>query len=374
MTADDQRMLECLQQSNLKWLRQGIVLLTRGGSQAYGTATPTSDTDYRGIVIEPQEYSLGFVDTFEQAEFHDPDAAIFSLKKFMRLAADCNPNILEILYTDDTDHVIHPAPYRRTGEALELLLSHRDLFLSRRARYSFSGYAMAQLKRIRLHRRYLEAPPTHEPTRVEFGLPEKTAIPYDQLLAAEATIKKEVDALYNLDLDLDEVNTIKARKALDSLRDRVRALLAGNTESRVIGNGLGFNDNFLLLLDHERAYRQARTEWEHYQNWLACRNPARADLEARFGYDTKHAMHLVRLLRMGREILQGRGVIVKRPDAQELLEVRRGSLSYAQVLELAEREEAAMAQDYETSTLPHGPDRRQLQQLCISIHRSFYRD
>ncbi|AEZ66297.1 hypothetical protein phiTE_131 [Pectobacterium phage phiTE] len=34
------------------------------------------------------------------------------------------------------------------------------------------------------------------------------------------------------------------------------------------------------------------------------RNAARHELEEKFGYDTKHAMHLVRLLRMSQEILE----------------------------------------------------------------------
>src|ERR1039458_5020213 len=35
---------------------------------------------------------------------------------------------------------------------------------------------------------------------------------------------------------------------------------------------------------------------DQYNGWKAQRNPKRAELEAKFGYDTKHAMHLVRLM------------------------------------------------------------------------------
>jgi len=45
-------------------------------------------------------------------------------------------------------------------------------------------------------------------------------------------------------------------------------------------------------------------------------------LEAKFGFDTKHAMHLIRLLRMAREILETGVVHVKRPDAEELSAIR----------------------------------------------------
>ena len=61
---------------------------------------------------------------------------------------------------------------------------------------------------------------------------------------------------------------------------------------------------FLDLLDRERRYRGALREWQQYQEWTRSRNPARAELERRHGYDTKHAMHLIRLLRMAVEILE----------------------------------------------------------------------
>lgn len=63
---------------------------------------------------------------------------------------------------------------------------------------------------------------------------------------------------------------------------------------------------------------------------------ARAELEAQHGYDTKHAMHLVRLLRMGEEILSTGRVNVRREDADELMAIRKGALSYDQLLEQSE--------------------------------------
>lgn len=67
----------------------------------------------------------------------------------------------------------------------------------------------------------------------------------------------------------------------------------------------------------------------------AGRNPARAELERRFGYDTKHAMHLIRLLRMGLEVLRTGELLVRRPDAEELLAIRDGALSFDELLTLA---------------------------------------
>jgi hypothetical protein len=81
-----------------------------------------------------------------------------------------------------------------------------------------------------------------------------------------------------------------------------------------------------------------------------------AELEAKYGYDTKHGMHLVRLLKMGEEILSGQGVIVKRPDAMELLDIRAGMMSYDALLEYAGALEEKVKEAARKTTLPWGPD------------------
>jgi len=50
---------------------------------------------------------------------------------------------------------------------------------------------------------------------------------------------------------------------------------------------------------------------------------------------TKHAMDLVRLMRMGLEILQTGELHVRRPDAEELNAIRDGVLTYDELMETA---------------------------------------
>lgn len=130
---------------------------------------------------------------------------------------------------------------------------------------------------------------------------------------------------------------------------------------------LGYDENFLALLDRERKYTAAQREWEQLQNWKATRNPKRAELEAKHGYDVKHAMHLVRLLRMCREILTTGEVIVQRPDREELLAIRNGAWSYDKLVGWAEDEDRALEALYVSSTLPKVPDRGALDRLCVEL-------
>lgn len=349
---------------NLNWLPARTIYLTRHGSHAYGTSLPTSDVDIRGICIAPKKYYLGFTEKFDQTVLTEPDITIFDLRKFMHLAADANPNVLEILYTVPDDHLLVKSPMLR-------LFGNRDLFLSKKAKHTFSGYAVSQLKRINLHYKWLKDPPKEPPTRGEFGLPERTVISADQLMAAQAAIQKQLDKWTFKDLeDLDPAT----RQAIMDRQSKSLLEITGWTWSeredkqwRGAAELLGFSTNFIELLDKERQYGAKQKHWASYQEWQKSRNPQRAALEAKFGYDTKHALHLVRLLRMCREILTESKVIVRRPDAAELLEIRAGAWDYHKLVAWAEAQDKELSEVAKESKLPNQPNRAKLDQLCVEL-------
>ena len=346
---------------NLKWLPNRTIFLTQHGSKAYGTSTPTSDDDYKGVCIPPKEYFLGWLQNFEQAEVREPvDMVVYDMRKFCNLAADCNPNIIEVLHTHESDHFV-VTPLGRE------LLDAKDDFLSRKARHTFSGYAFAQLKRIQTHHRWLRNPPKAPPTRTEFGLAEMPTYPENQRMAAESMMRKQVDSWLNPgDLSgVDPSTIIAVRNAFtDALVD---LQLAQETVWRAAGQKLGFDSNFLDVVERERRYHSAKDEWKAFLTWQKERNPARHALEEKWGYDTKHGMHLVRLMRMCEEILSGKGVLVKRPDAQELLAIRNGALPYDDLLQWAKDAEARLKVLDETSLLPKSPNRVKLDKLCVRL-------
>lgn len=349
---------------NLEWLPSRTIFLTKHGSHAYGTNIATSDLDLRGIAIAPREYYTGFLKTFNQANQSEPDLTIFELKKFMALAAECNPNVLELLYTDPSDHLI-------MTPLAERLIEKRDSFLSRKVVHTFSGYATSQLRRINLHYRYLTKGEPVPPTREEFGLPERTVIPADQLAAANAAIRKQIDT-WNWH-DLEELEPALRQSVKDEFFRRLTELTAWSWDQmdgkvwEAAAVKLGFNTNFIELLDLERRYSARLKEYQNFKEWEKNRNPARAELEAKFGYDTKHALHLVRLLRMCREILVEGVVRVRRPDAAELLEIRAGAWSYHQLIEWAEKQDAELKELAKTSKLPQSADRVALHDLCCAL-------
>jgi predicted nucleotidyltransferase len=318
-----------LYRGNLSWLKQNVILYAIAGSRAYGIHTEDSDTDVKGVCVAPKEYYLGFKQ-FEQAEFKrenesDPslsvEGVIYDIRKFVSLAKECNPNIIELLYTDDEDFIF-------LSEIGEMLVSNRDLFLSKKAKAKFSGYAFGQLTRIKGHRSWLLNPPKKVPERKDFGLSEVSKLSQSKVGAMEHMIAKT------------------------------------NSE---------FGEDVMALYHKEQAYLAAKRHWEQYQNWQRNRNPKRAALEAKFGYDLKHASHLYRLMKMCEEILSEGKVVVKRPDRKDILAIRNGAWSYDQLIEWADTQDKRMDELLEASTLPSEPGQDKIEGILVAaVEKALY--
>jgi hypothetical protein len=130
---------------------------------------------------------------------------------------------------------------------------------------------------------------------------------------------------------------------------------------------VGYEENFILMLDKERRYNAKVQHYQQYQAWLKTRNRARAELETKYGFDSKHGAHLVRLLRACRELLTTGQLIVQRPDADELKAIRNGAMSYTELVEWAERQDRELDELMIKSPLPREPDRARLDRLCFDL-------
>lgn len=111
----------------------------------------------------------------------------------------------------------------------------------------------------------------------------------------------------------------------------------------------------------------AIADWQAYLIWQKERNPERAALERRVGYDAKHASHLVRLLGAAKEILATGNYSVFRPNIDELREVRAGAWAYEQILAWADAAEREVKEIAVQSPLPPTPDLAFLDALCCQL-------
>ena len=333
------------------------------GSHAYGTSTAHSDVDKRGIFIAPPEYTLGCLKTVEQVQVPGEDTVIYELAKFIKLAVDSNPNIIELLFTGE-ENILFMDP------AFAKLREHRHLFLSKKAKFTFSGYAMAQMKRIKGHHKWINAPqPERAPELLDFA----TFILRSGVVTDGAAVESLV--LRNPNIFLVKVNaTVFRVYSSDTFRKSILSADKQNIQYvENLGTGGAARNQFEgTLVVQQDTYRIQHRMWKDYWHWKKNRNEARAKLEEAHGFDTKHAMHLMRLLRMSHEILRDGEVIVRRPDAEELLAIRDGAFDYDQLVETAERMDAELNDLYEKSTLPHSADKEAINDLFMHIVQDYW--
>ena len=121
-------------------LGSNIILLTLGGSHAYGMDKEYSDVDVRGISLNSKPDILLGTD-FEQVVDVDTDTTIYSFNKMIRLLMSNNPNTIEQLGCS-------PQHYFYLSEIGKELLDNRKMFLSQICIHTFGKYASSQLRRM----------------------------------------------------------------------------------------------------------------------------------------------------------------------------------------------------------------------------------
>lgn len=340
-----------------KMAKENIIVKHYAGSIAYGTNLPTSDIDFRGIFhADPVNSRTPFFPVTECKDHTEEDTKLYELTNFLQLCVDCNPNIIETLHVDMSDVVV-------TSPAYQMLRDNRQQLLSRKVAFTTSGYAMAQLKRIKGHDKWLTNPqPKQPPQQIGF-------ISLVQDFTKQKVFK--VDSEF-MEKHRDDHRLVPYGNDIYGMYEAVGYQMF--SDDRTL-NTL-FDDNsrdqlgvpLRIVKYNKEEYNRAKEKHKNYWTWKANRNAARSKLEEEFGYDSKHAMHLVRLLRMGEEILTTGQVIVKRPDAQELLAIRNGAWTYEQLIEYAEYTDNRIQNElYHTSSLPKHPDLKFAAKLLMEV-------
>lgn len=118
------------------------------GSHVHGTYVPSNDPnsiddiDLLSIFIGPKEHYLGFGrrDNYEKF-IGEYDIVAYEIRKFFGLLLKGNPNVLHALWIDRQFLLL-------TTDWWDLIIENRELFSSKQAFFSFSGYARSQLRRM----------------------------------------------------------------------------------------------------------------------------------------------------------------------------------------------------------------------------------
>lgn len=117
-----------------------------------------------------------------------------------------------------------------------------------------------------------------------------------------------------------------------------------------------------------RGYAYAQMAKIH--NKTNSSNPKRFNLIQKFGYDTKFAYHIVRLLLEVEQILKEHDLDLTR-NKEFLLEIREGSMTLKELMEWFESREKELQKVYDESDLRNSPDERKIKEIlveCLEMH------
>ena len=98
------------------------------------------------------------------------------------------------------------------------------------------------------------------------------------------------------------------------------------------------------------------------------KNIHRAELERLHGYDTKYAMHVIRLYGEAKELMEKGQITLPRPNRDELIRIRNGKYSLTEVQELGRKLESDALAAQERSPLPDTVDRDAISRLLTDVH------
>lgn len=334
-------------------MRDNLLVKHRAGSFAYGTNIESSDEDYRGIFCaDPINVRTPFFRVNEVEDSSEEDTKIFELAHYMKLCLDCNPNIVETVWVDRSDILF-------TTPAYEMLRDHRLEMLSSKIAFTTVGYALSQLKRIKGHNKWINNPQPQEPP-----LPCQH-LSVIQWFGPNKNLKVNLNDYCNHHRLIPYGGDIFA-----VVHETNRQLwdVRGDLNDTFEGDRSTLPSPIMLVKWNREEFKILLEKHNQYWVWKNNRNETRSALEEEFGYDTKHAMHLVRLLRMGVEALRDGEIVVRRPDAKELLSIRKGAWKYEELVEYAEHMNHEVTEVwYKKTTLPKKPNMHVAAQLLMDI-------
>lgn len=310
-------------------LKGRIMLLTLGGSHAYGTNIETSDVDIRGVALNQRTELLG-LSQFEQTEDRKTDTVVYRFRKMASLLLACNPNVIEMLGCK-------PEQYLVLTEAGHLLRNNRKLFLSRRAANTFCGYASQQLRRLE---NYLarNAPAQAEREGYILKSMERTA----------------TDFQYKFEpMGEGSVHLYTAPSRREGFEEEVFADVSlSHYPARDLAGVL--NDLSKAINSFDINHRNRKKNEGHLN---------------------KHAMHLIRLLLTCLDILEKEEVITCREaDLPLLMGIRRGEYMQEdgsfrpEFFEILSDLEKRVEYARENTSLPAEPDRGRVEELVMAIN------
>lgn len=370
------------------------LLIAIRGSRAYGTNTPTSDTDYAGVYIQSHEDILGF-NYKEQINDTKNDTVFYEVKRFLELVGTNNPNILELLNTPE-NCILYKDP------AFDEILKHKDSFITKSCSKSFGGYAIQQIKKAKGQnkKQNWEQERVIRKSPIDFcylhvnnnSIPLSTWFDNNKLNQKFAGLTKVPHSRDTYALYYDHLSDSLYSDKKSKFSKWVAKGLSFLFGSEPMGfKGVGFEESNSIRLSsipkdvpkhyfvgyvsyNEDGYTQHCKEYNSYLGWLEERNEQRwVDVKSHGQkIDGKNMMHCRRLLEMAKEIAEGKGINVFRNNFKYLLSIRMGEVDLQTLIDKAENDILEIDKLFSNSSLPDKVDNELLNNILVKLRKEIY--
>lgn len=403
-----------------------IIYEYRRGSHMYHLNVATSDEDTGGVFICPKEMLLGLRSGYvEQVSDEKNDTVFYEFGRWIELLMKSNPTALESLYAPD-DCIIgemHPI--------IKFIRDNRDSFLSKECFKTFYGYAVSQIGKARGLNKKIVNPVTERKDILDFcytfqgqgSKPIKDWLKENNLdqrycgLVNLPNMKDAYGVYYdfasyfkfeeydkNIEFWKQSFNDETFQNWCFDMRYRT---VHGDkfmdydycmkTYNRVVNkefyhySGIVHPDEIeksntvrlssipkgempiCYITYNKDGYTSHCREYKEYKEWEEKRNPVRYESNLNKNYDSKNVMHCMRLVRMAKELAQGKGFnVVRTFDRDYLLDIRNHKYEYEEVMEQLEKEKAEMEDAIAKCTLPDNIDYNVINKLLIDARNQFY--
>jgi len=321
-----------------------IVMEMMAGSHLYGTDTPESDKDYIGVILPAASEVFGFnvmkeldvsiVSKLENGKNSKDatDRKFYEFRHFVKLAAENNPNIIELLFVNSDSLLV--------GSYIsDLLLSKVNMFVDHNKIYTkYLAYAGSQKHKMLIK-------------------PEN----YTEII-------RSLDFLYdyigtNTLSNLSDPNTIKKSKQL---------LLELNDKIIGLQIPINFNSSFIsigdLNLNKSITVKAAITTLAE----RAKKAGSRTDLYVKYGFDTKFGSHCVRLLLEALSLLKEGKISFPLEDAPFIREIKCGKYTKEQTVAIIKDLEKQVECVYNNLKVKKSCDKQGVENLVVSTLQKYF--
>ena len=373
------------------------------GSHLYGLNNEFSDIDTSGVFVCTSYELFGCFGYQPQVSDARHDNTWFEVGELVRLLLKSNPTILECLFVpkDKIIGEVHPL--------MQMIIDHRDQFVTKQCFNPFFGYAKSQIEKARGLNKKIINPVTERLSPYDFiytfkgqgstkfrnwldnrGLYQEFCglvnvpnmhdiygVYYDFGAHVAAQPKWKENQLFisfceayfgetgreSVIQRLSNANPIGYRGVIniDAKADEIRLSSIDDKNTKPI----------CFIAYNQSGYSMHCRQYAEYQEWVRCRNPKRYESNLNKNYDAKNMMHCFRLMHMAMEIAEGKGVILERTDDRQfLLDVRNHKFEYDEIIEMLEDEKQRMNQLMEKSEIPEKIDTDFVNSLMIDIRKS----